>query len=258
VTDSTSKAVAIIHRKAVLMVREAMEARYRIERLREDEQIRDEGLLDEIAPEDVRRIQLFFQHTLYPDVKEREQRDESFERLASILRNPANLISMIPALPRIMLKFGGNFGKALRTGLDVVAAYRLATRLERQLVESLARRFDQEGVQVDEDTEISPDLFRDAYSDAPYADGRRMVELLRSIVDAAKDEELVKEARDILREVQRSLHDPAEVEAVRYIDGVLDEVERISVDFSDPQMDRMVRIAEIVEVRFMDEMYGRR
>lgn len=255
---SSSKDVAIIHEKAVRMIREGMEARYRIDRLRENEQIRDEGLLEEISAPDVRRIQLFFQHTLYPDVEERERRDESFERLASILRNPANLIAMIPALPRIMLKFGGNFGKALRTGLDVVAAYRLATRLEGQLVESLVRRFDRRGVQVDEETEIPPDLFRDAYTDAPYNDGKHMVELLRSIVNAAKDEELVAEARDILSEVQRSLHDPAEVEAVRYIDGVLDEVERIAVDFTDQQMDRMARIAEIVELRYMDEMYDRR
>jgi hypothetical protein len=85
-----------------------------------------------------------------------------------------------------------------------------------------------------------------------------MVELLRSIVDAAKDEELVREARDILGEVQRSLHDPAEVEAMRYIDAVLEEVECIAVDFTEQQMDRMARIAEIVEVQYMDEMYGRR
>lgn len=257
-SDTKNRNVAIIHRETVRMIREAMEARYRMERLRENEQIQREGLLDEISAEDVRRIQLFFQHTLYPDVEERERRDESFDRLASILRNPANLISMIPALPRIMLKFGANFGKAMRTGLDVVSAYRLATRLERNMVEYLVRRFDREGLQVGEDTELSSEMFRDAYTDAPYADGRRMVGLLRSIVDAAKDGELVREARDILGEVQRSLDDPAEVEAVRYIDSVLDEVERIAEDFTDQQMDHMARIAEIVEIQYMDEMYARR
>ncbi|MFP4485136.1 MAG: hypothetical protein ACLFO1_09815 [Spirochaetaceae bacterium] len=241
-----------LRKAAVSFSHDEIDARYDLAALESRQEIRDKNLLEGIGREDIDNIKQFVQEVMYPPVEERERRDQALHTLTHMLTDPANLISFFPSVPRIAFTYGLLFPEAIRAGRDVLRAYHTSRELEDALVDELSRRLEQP--RDAEEVTPSHDEVRRAFASLSLDPARRLVDQVRRVVEHGKRRRLMDATIDILTDLKKSSHDRGQADAVDYIIGVISHVRRLAKQYTDDQIGRLIRLAEIVENDYLDEI----
>ena len=240
-----------------------IDARYRLAQLHEKSELQQEQVLEGITQEDLDTIKHFFRKVMYPPLDERERRDHSLRTLSGMLTDPSNLVSFFPSVPRIALKYGFLFPEAVKAGRDVLHAYHISTELEDRLVETLRERIQREGRPGDPDAaqeanESWPPLRSDevcsAYAALPMKKARSLVTQVRHVVEHGKRRKLMDATSDILADLKKSTANQDRIAAVDYVIQVIQEVRGLADHYGNDKIDRLLRIAQIVENDYLDAL----
>lgn len=176
-SDTNSEISHHTRSEVVRLFHEDLYRRYTLTYLRSIDEIRQRDLLKGISETDIGRVKQFFAHVLYPTIDERERRDQSFGSVEVMLSNPAKLISILPSMPKLLLKYGGALRKSLDAGRKVVEAFELASEIEDELVLELLKVYRAENREFSPHTRVDRDTYQRAYTHMDQQKNRRMVEL---------------------------------------------------------------------------------
>jgi hypothetical protein len=270
--DQESRERQIIRREVVKFLHSEIRNRYHIENVRGIPEIRDNRLIEGIDQEVIDRLEALFLSTVYPEVEARRARDKSFESLVKLLKNPARLATIIPAIPHIMLAHRTRFPLALRIGINSVIAFTLSNRLENKMVENVEGILKKRGAAVNGSFRITREIYSAAFVMVPYDEGRKMVSLARSVIKAGSQKGMIETAWAILNDVQSALRgkdlqasgngaDPEhwdDIHAIEYGKSVLDNMREIFGSFTRDQLLHMADISYFVEINYLDVMYDRK
>lgn len=265
-----SREKSIVRKLTVKRLHDEIHDRYSTESMLLVPAIKSGDLLKGINRDDIDRLQALFTSTIYPEVDARADRDKSFESLVKLLKAPQKLTSIIPSLAGIMLHHALIFPAAMRVGLNTVVAYSLSNRLEDQLVDGLMKIYTERGDKITASTKLSPQDYHDSYVTIPYAEGKRMINLAAAVMKAGKRKALVDASMEILCQVQEAMahkdqniernggkpQHPDDIAAIEYGKSVLKKVMDAFNYDSAETMDRMINISTIVELHYLNNMYG--
>lgn len=243
-----------VRERVVAFFRHELEHRYRLTELGENEEIRREDLLDGLTQQDLDRIKDFFLDVMYPPPEERQRWDQALKTLGDMLTDPGNLVSLFPSVPRIALRYGMVFPEALRAGRDVLRAYHTSTELEAELVAQI--RAERPGAEASEIEAMTAEQLRGAYAGVSLDKARRLVGEVRRVVEHGKRRRLMEATREILSELKRHSRSERRSQAVAYVVSVVTQVEEIAEQYREDQIEKLVRIAEIVENDYLDQVAG--
>ena len=251
-TSDRSTFEEALRKAAVSFSHDEIAARYDYDALASRRDIQEEDLLEGIGQEDIANIKQFFQEVMYPPVEEREHRDRALHTLTHMLTDPANLVSFFPSVPRIAFKYGFLFPEAIRAGRDVLRAYHTSRELEDALVEELERRA--EVSPGDGAVGVSHEEVRRAFASLSLEPARRLVSQVKRVVEHGKRRRLMDATIDILTDLKRSSHDGEEEDAVNYVLGVISDVRDLATQYGDDRIEQLIRLAEIVENDYLDDL----
>lgn len=262
----------IIRRETVKYLHSEIRNRYRIRNIENIPDIKDRCLLDGVDQKDIDRLEALFLGTVYPELEARQARDRSFDSLVKMLRNPAKLVNIIPTIPYIMFKYGTRFPRALRVGLNSVIAFTMSNRLENKMVENLEGIYRKKGTKIDESFKLKKEDYDSAFVMVPYGEARKMINLARVVIKAGSQTGMIETAWAILDEVEKTLDvkDRAfrgngcgpehwdDICAIEYGKSVLDNLRGAFQSYTRDRIFRMAEISWIVEINYLDRMYGKK
>jgi hypothetical protein len=271
-SSGETAAERIVRREIVKYFHKEIHNRYRLEHILSIPEVMKKSLLDGLSQVDVDRFESLFLYTVYPELESREKRDRSFVSLVHMLRNPRALVHIIPAVPRIMLKYGAQFPYALRIGLNSVLAFNHSMRLENKMVANLIMMSKQDGITIDSSYQIDPEDYRAAYTMTPYAKAKHMIELANSVMTAGSQGNIMDTAWSIMDEVQASLifkdkqrgaagmspEHAKDIDAIEYGKSALDNIRSTFNLYDREGMLRMIDISLINEMDYIDKMYNKK
>jgi hypothetical protein len=261
-----------IRREVVKYFHREIHNRYRMERLLSIPEIRDMKLLEGLNQTDIDRFESLFLNTVYPELDSREKRDRSFESLIKMLKNPRKLVIIIPAIPRIMLKYGSQFPYAMRVGLNSVLAYNHSARLENKMVENLMRIANEDLIAIDESYQIDPEDYRAAYTMVPFEKAKSMIGLAHGVMTAGSHGNIMNTAWNIMDEVQASLigkdksraaaglspEHAKDIDAIEFGKSALDNIRSTFNLYDHTIMLRLIDISRFNELDYIDKMYNKK
>lgn len=233
---------------------EELDRRYARERLEGIPEITEEGLLREVPEPQLHRIKEFFKRVMYPVGEEREARDRGVETVETMLGSTSSIVSLLPQLPRVLMRHGGRLPAIASAGLTVVAAYRLARRNEEKVLEELQELCETEDGACESEKSLPYTLLRRAYGALSKEETERMLRRTKQVVRLGMDKRLMEATIDIVEIVRESREDPEEQDALAYVGSVLREVRSLSEEYSSEQVERILRLSEITEATYFDAL----
>jgi len=231
-----------------------LQDRYERERLESMEEITTDGLLRGISQDDIAVMRAFFRDILYPTLDEREQRDRNLDTIGRMLGNPGTVVSMLPSLPALALKHGPLIPAAIRTGRQIVQTYGLANELEDEMVENAMELCRQRGVTREDWDEIGYDVYRHAYRGVPREKSRELVRRGEEIVRAGIDRDLDTAMAQVLERLRETVSSRQQTAAIDYVLSVIGRAEGIADRFTEDELERVIRIVDVVERRYDSSM----
>lgn len=227
-----------------------LDRRYEEQYIEEIDDIRRQGLHEEIPRSHIEEIKDFFRRVLYPVGEERRYRDKAVETVSSIMGSAASILSLLPKMPGLLLRHGGRLPAISNAGLQVISGYSRAARLEEHVLESLVEIAEEEGISLTDGSPIPDSLYRRAYGSLDIEETKAMLEQTEQIVRLGMDRRLVAATIDIVEAVKTTRRDPDEQGALEYVDSILEEVYKLADQFSDQDVERIIRLTQIVEFHY--------
>jgi hypothetical protein len=243
-----------LHRMLINFFREEVERRYRMEYLRTIPAIEREGLLEEIDQEAIDAGKDFFQNVLYPSGEERQRRDESVEAVMAILGSRGRLLALLPRMPGFLVKHGGALMTASRAGLEVLAAFRQSTRVEKIAAANLRELCEQRGINPDDTGEIPRELLRRAFAMISRRQSEKMIRHLKNLTELGMRRGTVDATREVLTALRELVESEEEREALDYAIGVLSRLDHLVRSFDRRELQRFVQISEYTERHYLEEL----
>lgn len=102
--------------------------RYEYKYLKKNYQL-DESITKELTDE----VRLYFLNYVYPDASQREMLNKAFTDLDKHIKNPLHILKLVGDASGLILKFGFQFPKALKAGLQTLNSFKTARELETEL-----------------------------------------------------------------------------------------------------------------------------
>ncbi|MEW5945190.1 MAG: hypothetical protein AB1742_03230 [bacterium] len=260
----------ILRKKAVKYIQQEIEERYRLENVRKVLGPEREHLIRDVAQEDIDVLKEMFLTTIYPEYDARRERDKSFESLIRMLKTPSKLMRMIPSMPVIALRYATIFPVALRIGLNSIIAFTRSNRLENKFVANLLAIYGKNGKPITNSMKITRDEFLEAYRGVSYTEGKKMISVALWVVHAGKRRVIVESAKSILKDVRETLEGidrqnrrsgrrqvyTDDIVAIEYGIRTLDRIAGVFKYFSPEKIDRLIEVARIIEIDYMNRNYG--
>lgn len=233
---------------------EELDRRYAREHLRQIPELAEDGLLEEVPEAQLNHIKEFFKRVMYPVGEEREARDRGVETVEQILGSTSSIVSLLPQLPRVLLRHGGRLPAIASAGLTVVSAYRLARRIEEKVLDELQELCELKDAVCESDESLPYDLLRRAYGTLSEEETDKMLERTEKVVRLGMDKRLMEATIELVEIVRESREDPEEQDALGYVRSVLREVRGLAEEYSREQVERILRLSEITEASYFDTL----
>jgi hypothetical protein len=229
-----------------------LDRRYRRDYLEQIPAVREEELTSSLDDEKLERIKEFFKRVMYPAGEHRDHRDRAMEAVKSAFARVSSIVSLLPRVPGLLLRHGPRLPRVSAAAMDLITAYDLANHFERQSLAELERLCAAEG--ITDPGDIPEELFRRAYAVLDAEDVDRMVTQVNRIVGLGLKRELVRTTRDVVETVQETRPSEEERRALDYIIAILDEVHHLAGSFSSTESQTALRLAEVTEAFYFDEL----
>ena len=258
-----------IREQAVKMLHDEFKARYEMDAIRATLPADKQHLLEGIEQEDIDTLKNFFFNTVYPKMKERYERDKSFESMTGMLKNPAKLGRIIPSFPSLFLKYASIWPTAINVGISAMMAYLMSLRIESIMTREIMNHAQTNGSGLDDSFVLSPELYDYANRCVPLSYGRRMVNSAMRVMRAGKDPNLVNTTYNILNDVQTNLRnmdkqqraagaptmydDP--ILAINFGKHVLDQVRVIFGSLGNEKIQKVMQITQFLEMHRLNAIH---
>lgn len=227
-----------------------LDVRYDTEYLRSIPEIRSRGLLDLVHEDDLSRVKSFFKRVMYPVGSERKHQDRHMERVILILNSWSSIISILPSLPALFLRYGVQMGNISVAGLQVISAYQQARKQEEEVLAALIEIRKTEYDRIDDPAEIPDQTLRRAFAAITDREIRTMIRFTEKIVRLGADEKLTAATGDIIRALRDRVDDRSEAAALDYVRLVTEEVRNLSQQFSRRRIENVLELSRIVEYHY--------
>jgi hypothetical protein len=145
----------------------------------------------------------------------------------------------------------------------VLHAYHISTELEDHLVHDLREQVHHEKRPTTPDLAAENNAgwppvdrgeVRRAYAALPTDKARKLVRQVQHVVEHGKRRRLMDATRDILSDLKKSTHNDDRIAAVDYVIQVIEEVRSLADQYGNEKIERLVRVAQIVEEDYLDEL----
>ena len=103
---------------------------------------------------------------------------------------------------------------------------------------------------------IATETFRRAFALVPMRDAEKMMDHLRRLTRLGMQRGTIAATQEVLSEIQKSISSKDEKEALSYALWVLDRLDAQVQAHSRELMERLLRIAELTERRYLEEIHG--
>lgn len=161
------------------------------------------GLPPTIGKGKVNAVREYFLMHIYPDSETREILNAAFDHLESHFKNPGHLIQLVGDASGVLFKFGFQFPKALRAGMNALSSFKAATEFEKGLL------------QAAEAQQLTPPLsetqFLQLIAALPESKVRKFIANLDDLLSALTDVELMGKTVEILTELIAQMRKHPEV-----------------------------------------------
>jgi hypothetical protein len=248
-TDSESLRPAV-----VAFYQAEIDRRYTLEYLRTVPAITEDGLLDTVGQNDLETFKEFFKRVLYPSGEERARRDEAVEAVTGLLNDKSRVMGLLPKAPKLLLKHGPALATARQAGLELLGGYRSASRMEDELLAEVERTAREAGYDLRDSRRIPNSVFRTAFAAIPRSIKEDVAKRVHKLSTLAIRDHVVRATRDVLSELHAAVATDDEAWALEYAMSVLDEVRELARAYDREQVKRFLRVAELLEAHYLDEM----
>ncbi|MCB0538292.1 MAG: hypothetical protein KDE33_12285 [Bacteroidetes bacterium] len=108
--------------------RQMVNNRYEYDYLKNNYEL-DSSITKELTDE----VKLYFLNYVYPDADQRDMLNKAFSDLDKHIKNPLHILKLVGDASGLILKFGFQFPKALKAGLQTLNSFKTARELETEL-----------------------------------------------------------------------------------------------------------------------------
>lgn len=230
--------------------RELVGERYEFEALQE------RFLLDEsVTPELTNKVKSYFLHYIYPSPDQRKILNKAFADLDTHIKNPSHLLKLIGDAPGIILKFGWQFPKAIKAGMQILKSFNSASKFEDDLVKIAKQKKVKSPISNKEFEEIIADLSPTELKD--------FIDQFEDLLTNLTDSKLLKKTCQILEQlVEKMEEDPdfyseEEVAALKIGIDILENGYHLFDNMSNAEKREMIDLIIKAENHFIEELKER-
>jgi hypothetical protein len=164
-------------------------------------------------------------------------------------------------MPRIILKYGFRFPKALSMGLEAVKTFHLSLKYEKKIITNIL------ALSLDWDKphkkriKISDEIFQDAVRKIGHEEALHFFKLGYKIFSAIKDPDIIKVTLNILKDIENAMkkshmdYSP-HLKAIEYGKNVLYESIVSFAELRHEELDIITEIVKMVEKKHLESIYS--
>jgi hypothetical protein len=227
--------------------RELVAERYEFKSL-QSKFILDESVTQELTD----KVKTYFLNYIYPSKDQREILNKAFQDLDKHMKNPSHLLKLVGDAPVIIFKFGWQFPKAIRAGMQTLKSFKAATKFEKDLLK-IARK---KGAK----SPIGAKLFEEIIADLPQDELRDFIDEFEDLLTSLTDSNLLKKTTEILKELVSNMKDQdkfyssEEVAAMRIGIDILENGYHLFDNMSAAEKEEMIELIMKAEHHFIQEL----
>ncbi|MEZ4880530.1 MAG: hypothetical protein R2801_10250 [Chitinophagales bacterium] len=209
-----------------------------------------------ITPEIVEEIKNYFLTTIYPPADERKKLEAAFANLADYVRSPKKIWNLFGDMTRAIFKFGSQFLKALKAGMDSLNSFVGAKNFEKSMVDIANKQA------------ITPPISDEEFEECMYRLPREEIEKfindVKSLFGAMVNTKLLQKTLDILDHVIQTMEKkphvfPKEdVEGIKLGKSLLKSGYNIFSKYDEATKTAIVDFIYKNEMWFVDDVYKRK
>jgi hypothetical protein len=229
--------------------RQTIDHRYRFENIQQHD-----PLPAFFTQEKANELRNFFLENLYPDSKKREELDAAFSRLESYVSEPAKVWGILGSLTTAIFRFGIQFPKALKVGIETLQTHTTARNFEQMLLEAALKRNLQ--------PPVSEEQLLQCIADLPKEKIHRFIEELSNLFLLITDTSLLRKTIGILEDVaqrmknQPKTYDDTDINAIMLGINILKKGCELMEKYSDEEKQVIVDFIAQNEYKFIETIYG--
>lgn len=231
----------------ILRYRDLVEARYQFDNL-EEAFILDESITKEL----VDKVRAYFLNYVYPTPAQRKVLNQAFEDLDKHIKNPSHLLKLLGDAPGIVLKFGWQFPKAIKTGFHVLKSFKSASKFESELL------------QIAEEMQlvvpISSETFEEIISKLSKDELQEFINDFEFLLSSLMDSDLLKKTTDILKTLVLQMkktpnfYSQEEIAAMNIGIDILENGYHLFDNMSNAEKREMIELIIKAESKFLEEI----
>jgi hypothetical protein len=210
-------------------------------------------VLDEsVTPELTEKVKAYFLNYIYPSNDQREILNRAFENLDKHIKNPVHLLRLLGDAPGIIIKFGWQFPKAIKAGMQTLKSFKSASKFEKDLVKIAKKR--------KASIPIAMQKFEEIIADLPQDELRNFIEEFEDLLTSLTDSKLLKRTTEILNELvakmenQHEFYSKEEVSAMKIGIDILENGYQLFDNMSSAEKEEMIALIMKAENYFIDEL----
>jgi hypothetical protein len=210
-------------------------------------------VLDEsITPELTEKVKEYFLNYIYPSQDQREILNRAFEDLDRHFKNPSHLLKLLGDAPGIIFKFGWQFPKAIKAGLQTLKSFKSASKFEKDLIKIAKKK----KVSIP----INAQQFEAIIADLPQDELREFIGEFEALLSSLTDSKLLKRTTEILKELlakmeeQIEFYSKEEVAAMHIGIDILENGYHLFDNMSSAEKEEMIDLIMKAENQFIDEL----
>lgn len=210
-------------------------------------------ILDEsVTPELTEKVKTYFLSYIYPSKEKRRILNKAFADLDKHIKNPTHLLKLLGDAPGILLKFGWQFPKAIKAGMQTLKSFKTASKFEEDLFETALAH--------EVSLPISDEEFEAIIADLDEDELREFIEEFEDLLTSLTDTKLLEKTTEILNDLIRKMEKQSdffsqeEVAAMKIGNDILYNGYHLFDNMSSAEKKEMIRLIMQAENHFIDEL----
>ena len=211
------------------------------------------GLPATVREDKVDAIREYFLDYIYPDSATRSILNAAFEHLDDHFKNPGHLIQLVGDASGVLFKFGFQFPKALKAGMNALSSFKAASKFEQGLLDA--------AIMQDMVPPITEDQFLQLIATLPKKQVTDFIGDLDDLLSALMDIPLMEKTVGILEELLLQMRKHPKVYTALDIKGmeigksILDEGVKLFRTMPKSERHAMIELIVKAETYFISEIY---
>lgn len=195
-------------------------------------------------------LRSFFLQNLYPEAKKREELDAAFARLEGYVNDSAKIWGILGSLTAAIFRFGIQFPKAIKAGIETLHTHTTARNFEQMLLNAALKRKLKPPV-------TQAQLF-DCITDIPEKKIKQFIDELGNLFLIITDTKMLEKTIGILEDVAAKMkthtktYDESDVHAIMLGVNILKKGNELMKQYSEEEKKAIVDFVAYNELKFVN------